>query len=209
MTQFTCSSTTPTTSTATASISNLNLSSKNFSEELANLASLTSNSNDNTLDNPASYSTAAASTSAENNATISISCDNNDPLNTPVDLNGPSSVDSAVGGTLECNGSLSNNQNDLQNSSSVIGHATETLGHLPASSSASSTSSGNFSTSPSQQNVFESTAFSQSYLCTLLANIENEISITQQHLDDENDKRHKYKVMYLIHTHLMTLNTQL
>lgn len=62
-----------------------------------------------------------------------------------------------------------------------------------APSSASSTSSGNYSAS-TPPNVFESTAFSSNYLCTLLANLENEIAVTQQHLDDENDKRHKYKV---------------
>jgi hypothetical protein len=84
-----------------------------------------------------------------------------------------------------------NHHHNNDNSSNNTNHNHR---HQPTSS-ASSTSSGNFSTSPSQQqNVFESTAFSQSYLCTLLANIENEISLTQQHLDDENDKRHKYKV---------------
>lgn len=68
--------------------------------------------------------------------------------------------------------------------------------HQP-SSSASSTSSGNYSAS-TPPNMFESTAFSSNYLCTLLANLENEISVTQQHLDDENDKRHKYKVSWAI-----------
>lgn len=192
-----------TSATTTTTLSNLNLSSNNFSEELANLASLTSNSNDNIIDN------STASTSA----TISILCDNN-PLNSTSDLTGPSSVDSAVG-ALECNGSIesnalntnntntntnnnhnnNSNQNEEQNFVNCNTIVSNDHHHLnqPASS-ASSTSSGNFSTSPSQQNVFESTAFSQSYLCTLLANLENEISITQQHLDDENDKRHKYKV---------------
>lgn len=113
-------------------------------------------------------------------------------------ITGPSSVDSAVGG--ECNGTnieshAISNQTETEEQNYVNCNAiipSET--HQQPASSASSTSSGNFSTSP-QQNVFESsTAFSQSYLCTLLANLENEISVTQQHLDDENDKRHKYKV---------------
>jgi hypothetical protein len=191
-----------TTSAATATLSNLNLSSKNFSEELANLASLT-NSSDNILEN----STHALSTATANN-TISISCDNHSSAAVDVDLSlvGPSSVDSAMG--TECNGTsveshTLNNQNEEPNSSFTNCNAIATSDshhhhhhHQPASS-ASSTSSGNFSTSPSQQNVFESTAVSQSYLCTLLTNLENEISVTQQHLDDENDKRHKYKVALL------------
>ncbi|CRL01526.1 CLUMA_CG014393, isoform A [Clunio marinus] len=72
--------------------------------------------------------------------------------------------------------------------------------HQASSSSASSTSSGNYSAS-TPPNVFESTAFSSNYLCTLLANLEHEISVTQQHLDDENDKRHKYKVDDCRRTH--------
>jgi hypothetical protein len=189
-----------TTSAATATLSNLNLSSKNFSEELANLASLT-NSSDNILDN---------STHASTN-TLSISCDNHPSATVAVDpdlsLVGPSSVDSAVPEMMgaECNGTsieshaLSSNQNEEPNSFSSCSASVpnDNHSHQPASS-ASSTSSGNFSTSPSQQNVFESTAVSQSYLCTLSKNLENEISLTQQHLDDENDKRHKYKVSVLI-----------
>jgi hypothetical protein len=153
---------------ATATLSSLNLSSNNFSEELANLASLTNtNSSDNILCH-------------EEPAAASNLCDNQMSSDVAIDLSmtGPSSVDSAV----ECNGT---NNNQME----------ESANHQPASS-ASSTSSGNFSTSPAQQNVFESTAVSRSYLCTLLANLENEISVTQQHLDDENDKRHKYKVIF-------------
>jgi hypothetical protein len=56
--------------------------------------------------------------------------------------------------------------------------------HLPSTSA----------TQSSSQNFLESSAFSSKDLCTLIANLEHEISITQQHLDDENDKRHKYKV---------------
>lgn len=180
---------------STATFSNLNLSSKNFSEELANLTSLT-NSSDNILENP-SHAT----------NTISITCDNHpsasdttvanvasmDTATIDLTLIGPSSVDSALG--AECNGT--NNQTDETNSFNAIAPSDH---HQPASS-ASSTSSGNFSTSPSQQHVFESTAVSQSYLCTLLTNLENEISVTQQHLDDENDKRHKYKVDDCRRTH--------
>lgn len=164
-------------STATATtLSTLNLSSNNFSEELANLASLTNtNSSDNILchDEHTTPSIPTPTTAAAN------LCDNQMSSDVAIDLSmtGPSSVDSAV----ECNGN--NNINNQMEEST----------HQPASS-ASSTSSGNFSTSPAQQNVFESTAVSRSYLCTLLANLENEISVTQQHLDDENDKRHKYKV---------------
>lgn len=193
--QFT---TAPSSSTTTSTtISNLNLSSNNFSEELANLASLTNNSNDNILENSSPYLTTATSSIMS-----SITCDN--PLNSTADLatdlslTGPSSVDSAVGG--ECNGSNTeshaiNNQNNEEqsyiNCNAIVSNDTHHL-NQPASSASSTSSSGNLSTS--QQNDFESTAFSQSYLCTLLANLENEISVTQQHLDDENDKRHKYKV---------------
>ncbi|KAL7042646.1 hypothetical protein ACKWTF_001230 [Chironomus riparius] len=199
-TQFTTAATL--SSTPSTTISNLNLSSNNFSEELANLASLTNNSSDNILENSSSYLTTATSS-----VIASITCDN--PLNstgdlaTDLSLTGPSSVDSAVGG--ECNGSnieshAINNQNEEQNyinCNAIVSNDT----HQPASSASSTSSSGNLSTSPSQQNDFESTAFSQSYLCTLLANLENEISITQQHLDDENDKRHKYKVDDCRRTH--------
>lgn len=69
----------------------------------------------------------------------------------------------------------------------------------PPSSSASSTSKGDFSPS-TPSNVLESAVFSSSYLYTLLNNLEHEIDITQQHLDDENDKRHKYKVGWHVFT---------
>ncbi|KAG5676580.1 hypothetical protein PVAND_006403 [Polypedilum vanderplanki] len=197
-----------TASTATTTLSNLNLSSKNFSEELANLTSLTNSNADNILEN----STQPLSTTTRNNHTISISCDNHQSSTGAVDMEllGPSSVDSAMG--QDCNGSsiephsLNNRSQEEHNSSLINCNAiipSETHHHQHQSaSSASSTSSGNFSTSPSQQNhVFESTAVSQSYLCTLLTNLENEISLTQQHLDDENDKRHKYKVDDCRRTH--------
>lgn len=162
-------------STATATLSTLNLSSNNFSEELANLASLTNtNSSDNILCHDEHTPPPPPTTSVASNL-----CDNQMSSDVAIDLSmtGPSSVDSAV----ECNGT---NNNQIEESAHL---------HQPGSS-ASSTSSGNFSTSPAQQNVFESTAVLRGYLCTLLANLENEISVTQQHLDDENDKRHKYKV---------------
>lgn len=181
-------------------LSTLNLSSNNFSKELANLASLT-NSSDNTLENP---QPPLASSSA-----ASISCDNqfnhhhsNDVV-MDLSITAPSSVDSAL--CVPCNGTstesyltMQNNQttNDDQSFSdcAVLGKSE----NHQTSSSASSTSSGNYSSS-TPPNVFESTAFSSNYLCTLLANLENEIAVTQQHLDDENDKRHKYKVKnYLI-----------
>lgn len=63
----------------------------------------------------------------------------------------------------------------------------------PVISPSEQTSTLNCST-PATTNELESTAISSNYLCTLLSNLENEISMTQQHLDDENDKRHKYKV---------------
>jgi hypothetical protein len=99
-------------------------------------------------------------------------------------ITAPSSVDSACNGTST---EMQNNQTTPDDPSLSENH------HQASSSSASSTSSGNFSAA-TPPNVFESTAFSSNYLCTLLANLENEISVTQQHLDDENDKRHKYKV---------------
>lgn len=158
-----------------ATLSTLDLSSNNFSEELA--ASLTNNnSSDNTIEPQPQFNS-----------------------NVAVDMTttGPLSVDSAI----ECNGGGSNHHK-INNLSSIhmenpnYSKVAETP-QPTTSSSASSTSSGNFSSnSPSQpqQNVLESKAVSQSYLCTLLANLENEITVTQQHLDDENDKRHKYKV---------------
>lgn len=98
-------------------------------------------------------------------------------------ITAPSSVDSA------CNGTNTETFLTIQNNQTTP----DENHHQASSSSASSTSSGNFSAA-TPPNVFESTAFSSNYLCTLLANLENEISVTQQHLDDENDKRHKYKV---------------
>lgn len=179
-------------------LSTLNLSSNNFSKELANLASLT-NSSDNTLENP-------PPPLASSSAAASISCDNqfnhhqhsNDVV-MDLSITAPSSVDSAL--CVPCNGTstesylaMQNNQTTTDDQSysdcNVMGKGEN---HQP-SSSASSTSSGNYSAS-TPPNVFESTAFSSNYLCTLLANLENEISVTQQHLDDENDKRHKYKVI--------------
>lgn len=210
-----------TTSTSIAqsatTLSALNLSSNNFSEELANLASLTttttttsssSNNNNNSSDNTVDYmpSTPQPTITASN-----LLCDNQFNSNIPVDLSttapastsststGPSSVDSAI----ECNGTNTehhfNNSNYNSHLSSSENQTDDnTAENMPqqTTSSASSISSGNFSNaSPTQQqNVLESKAISQNYLCTLLANLQNEISVTQQHLDDENDKRHKYKV---------------
>lgn len=178
-------------------LSTLNLSSNNFSEELANLASLT-NSSDNTLENP-------PPPLASSSAAASISCDNqfnhhqhsNDVV-MDLSITAPSSVDSAL--CVPCNGAsteayltMQNNQTTTDDQSFADCNAMEKNENHQPSSSASSTSSGNYSAS-TPPNVFESTAFSSNYLCTLLANLENEISVTQQHLDDENDKRHKYKV---------------
>lgn len=171
----------------------LNLSSNNFSKELANLSSITNNSSDNTVDYMPS--------TPQPTIIASNLCDNQLYSNVPVDLSattGPSSIDSAI----ECNGTNadhhhhfnSNFSNHLSSENQVEDH--QSYNTAQPASSASSISSGNFSTaSPTQQNVLESKAISQSYLCTLLANLENEITVTQQHLDDENDKRHKYKVM--------------
>lgn len=118
---------------------------------------------------------------------------------------GPSSVDSALGCAV---GPASNgidsyhNLNSLPNSVQVSSHDdlncdVDQKSEKPTSSASSTSSSGNYSTTTSH-NVFESTAFSSNYLCTLLANLENEISVTQQHLDDENEKRHKYKVTFCV-----------
>lgn len=49
-------------------------------------------------------------------------------------------------------------------------------------------------TPSTSQQFFESGAFPSRDLCTLVENLEIEIGVTQQHLDDENDKRQKYKV---------------
>lgn len=167
-------------------LSTLNLSSNNFSKELANLASLT-NSSDNTLENPPAPPLASSSAAA------SISCDNqfnhhsSDVMDLSMSITAPSSVDSA------CNGTSTEAFPAMQNNQTTVDDPSLGENHQAPSSSASSTSSGNFSAA-TPPNVFESSAFSSNYLCTLLANIENEISLTQQHLDDENDKRHKYKV---------------
>lgn len=176
-------------------LSTLNLSSNNFSKELANLASLT-NSSDNTLENP-------PAPLASSSAAASISCDNqfnhqhSSDVVMDLSITAPSSVDSAC---VPCNGTgtdayltLQNNQTTTDDQSFSDCNVIVKSDNHQASSSASSTSSGNYSAS-TPPNVFESTAFSSNYLCTLLANLENEISVTQQHLDDENDKRHKYKV---------------
>lgn len=176
---------TNTASSSPPTLSTLNLSSNNFSKELANLASLT-NSSDNTLENPPAPPLASSSAAA------SISCDNqfnhhsSDVMDLSMSITAPSSVDSACNGTTEAFPAMQSNQTLPDDPS--LGE-----NHQAPSSSASSTSSGNFSAA-TPPNVFESSAFSSNYLCTLLANIENEISLTQQHLDDENDKRHKYKV---------------
>jgi hypothetical protein len=180
-----------------ATLSTLNLSSNNFSEELANLASLT-NSSDNIIENP--------HISTSNPQPVSIQCDNqynhqsNNEVAMDLSMTAPSSVDSAVG--TECNGlnpELYAKNNQIEDPTTFVNcnSLVPNEPHQSSASSASSTSSGNFSTSPSQQNVFvETTAFSSSYLCTLLEKLENEIAVTQQHLDDENDKRHKYKVNF-------------
>lgn len=179
-------------------LSTLNLSSNNFSKELANLASLT-NSSDNTLENP-------PPPLASSSAAASISCDNqyvhhhsNDVvMDLSMSITAPSSVDSVL--CVPCNGVNTDAYLGMQNNPATPDdpnygdcNAIVKSEIHQASSSASSTSSGNYSAS-TPPNVFESTAFSSNYLCTLLANLENEISVTQQHLDDENDKRHKYKV---------------
>lgn len=182
-------------------LSTLNLSSNNFSKELANLASLT-NSSDNTLENP-------PPPLASSSAAASISCDNqymhhhsNDVvMDLSMSITAPSSVDSAL--CVPCNGTSTDTYLAMQNNQTTVDdpnygdcNAMVKSENHQASSSASSTSSGNYSAS-TPPNVFESTAFSSNYLCTLLANLENEISVTQQHLDDENDKRHKYKVGWI------------
>lgn len=115
-------------------------------------------------------------------------------------ITAPSSVDSALcvpcnGGNTEAYLNLQNNQTAAEDH--IYGDCNAIVkseNHQATSSSASSTSSGNYSAS-TPPNMFESTAFSSNYLCTLLANLENEVALTQQHLDDENDKRHKYKVL--------------
>lgn len=143
-------------SSSPPTLSTLNLSSNNFSKELANLASLT-NSSDNTLENTTS-SPLASSSAAPN------PCDNqfthhhsNDVvMDLSMSITAPSSVDSAL--CMPCNGV--NTEAYLQNSSSqatideqgcndcnaII--KSDNLGdNHQASSSASSTSSGNYSAS--------------------------------------------------------------
>lgn len=188
-------------SSAPPKLSTINLSSNNFSKELANLASLT-NSSDNTLENqrPPPMEAAPSSVVAGN------SCDNQfsqHSVDIVMDLSitAPSSVDSALcvpcnGGSVEAFSSLQKNRTETVPDDQIYDECNVVKNeHHPAiSSSASSTSSGNYSAS-TPPNMFESSAFSSNYLCTLLANLENEVALTQQHLDDENDKRHKYKVM--------------
>jgi hypothetical protein len=125
-----------------------------------------------------------------------------------VSITAPSSVDSAL--CAPCNGSSSaeaylamqNNQTLTTVDDPTFSECQAMVksdNHQPSSSASSTSSSGNYSAS-TPPNVFESTAFSSNYLCTLLANLEHEISVTQQHLDDENDKRHKYKVCSSLNT---------
>lgn len=175
-----------------ATLSTPNLSSNNFSKELANLASLT-NSSDNTLENlppPFASSSAAASNLCDNQFVHRHS--NYVIMDLSMSITAPSSVDSAL--RMPCNGNDSEaymQHNQMATDDQRFGDCNVIVKN--ENHQASSTSSGNYSASTSP-NVFESAAFSSNYLCTLLANLEQEISVTQQHLDDENDKRHKYKV---------------
>lgn len=186
---------------AASSLSNCNnlLSSNNFSEELANLTALTANPSDNTIQSTSaeddanqsehvnefeSHQQAASSHSDNQNSSeivVSISAPSTHesqpaPLSIDSDYHGSENQYAAEQGYNDCSAII---QNDIL--------------QQPPSSSASSTSKGDFSPS-TPSNVLESAVFSSSYLYTLLNNLEHEIDITQQHLDDENDKRHKYKV---------------
>jgi hypothetical protein len=102
----------------------------------------------------------------------------------------PLSIDSDYNGSENQFSNPLTDEQSLNNDCSAIQNE---IFHQPPSSSASSTSKGDFSPS-TPSNVLESAVFSSSYLYTLLDNLEREINVTQQHLDDENDKRHKYKV---------------
>jgi hypothetical protein len=102
----------------------------------------------------------------------------------------PLSIDSDYNGSEN---QFSNQLTDEQSLNDCSAIQSEIFHQPPTSSSASSTSKGDFSPS-TPPNVLESAVFSSSYLYTLLDNLEREINVTQQHLDDENDKRHKYKV---------------
>lgn len=182
-------------SSSPPALSTLNLSSNNFSKELANLASLT-NSSDNTLENPPQP--LASSSAAPNSCDNQFNQHHSSDVVMDLSITAPSSVDSAL--CVPCNGTtteaylaMQHNQTGTDEQNFGDCNAIVKNENHQASSSASSTSSGNYSAS-TPPNVFESTAFSSNYLCTLLANLENEIAVTQQHLDDENDKRHKYKV---------------
>lgn len=177
------------------SISTLNLSSNNFSKELANLASL-NNSSDNVIEN-------ASSSGSTKPASI---CDNhlsNNVNDVVIDLSKTSSTTTYTNGTITTECSIpsksflmlqqqQDNQNNSTDSSeeqtvncnvNVKNESHQNHNHQP---SLPSTSSGH-----GAPNLFD-----------LLANLENEIAITQQHLDDENDKRHKYKVKSEININL-------
>lgn len=112
----------------------------------------------------------------------------------------PLSIDSDYNGSENQFSNQLTDEQSLNDCSAIIQNE---IFHQPPSSSASSTSKGDFSPS-TPSNVLESAVFSSSYLYTLLNNLEHEIDVTQQHLDDENDKRHKYKVSLI--TKLFILN---
>lgn len=178
------------------SISTLNLSSNNFSKELANLASL-NNSSDNVIENASSsVATTVSTTTATKPSSI---CDNhlgNNVNDVVIDLSKTSSTTTYTNGTIITECSIPSKsflmlqqQQDNQNNST---DSSEEQSYVKCNVNVKNESHQNHNHQPSLPST--SSGHGAPNLFDLLANLENEIAITQQHLDDENDKRHKYKV---------------
>lgn len=181
---------------STLSSCNNLLSSNNFSEELANLTALTTNPSDN-INQSSSAIMHQITTQSEFDSNLA-SLGDNQNSEIVVDISAPSTHESQPALSIDSDYHGSENQfieqlTDEQSFNDCSAIIQNDILQQPPSSSASSTSKGDFSPS-TPSNVLESAVFSSSYLYTLLNNLEHEIDITQQHLDDENDKRHKYKV---------------
>lgn len=175
------------------SISTLNLSSNNFSKELANLASL-NNSSDNVIENASSSVATTVSTTTTKPSSI---CDNhlsNNVNDVVIDLSKTSTTTTYTNGTVttECTipskTFLMLQQQDNQNNST---DSSQDQSYVNCNVNVKNESHQNHNHQPLPST---SSGHGAPNLFDLLANLENEIAITQQHLDDENDKRHKYKV---------------
>lgn len=198
---------------STLSTCNNLLSSNNFSEELANLTALTTNPSDNINQSSSAIMHQITTQSDFDSNVTSLGDSQNSEI--VVDISAPSthesqpaplSIDSDYHGIEN---QFTEQLTDEQNFNDCSAILQNDILPQPTSSAASSTSKGDFSPS-TNSNVLESAVFSSSYLYTLLNNLEHEIDITQQHLDDENDKRHKYKVRFIqLQSSTIVLNRKL